>query len=323
MRLQRRGNSTHQGIHRWMKVALFGTITIELCLMLDYLIMQQGERIFSSVQNVAHILSLSLLALLVALLHVHQTHLARLQKNLRRQTEASLSLLTTVKHELNNDMQVVVGNAELAEILMESGGDVKKTISNIVGAASAAIVRIDQLSVFNMTNQMVKTAVDLNAILRQSAARLTKELPNKGNVRLELACLPERILVDGRLFTLSLTNLIFRGAQYMETGYEIVLRTDYSPDAVVGSGSVSADISFMLQGATSDQLKKCTTTALNIPIKALLSDSAALIDLSGAASVRHDCSSYGAQISMQFTGDSLSAKSHVHSNVVCDITQRQ
>jgi hypothetical protein len=48
---------------------------------------------------------------------------------------------------------------------------------------------------------------------------------------------------------------------------------------------VSADIIFIRQGAQSDRQGKNTTTAFSIPINALLSDSAALIDLSGAASV--------------------------------------
>lgn len=317
MRSQQVGNSTRQRIHRWMNVALFSTITIELCLMADQLFLQQGEQIFSSVQNVAHVLSLSLLALLVVLRHVHQGHLTRMQSASMRQTEALVSLLMTVKHELNNDMQVVVGNAELAEILVSTGGDVKKPVSNIVKAASAAIVHIDQLSVFNATNQAVRTAVDLNAILRQSAARLTEQLPQNANVRLELDRLPERILVDGHLFTLCLTNLICRAAQYMENGYEIVMRTSYKMEVQVGHGSVSADIIFIPQDVQSDQLGISTTTShTNFQITTLLSDSAALIDLSGAVSVLHECSSSGAKISMKFTSKIQSAKSHAHSNEV-------
>jgi hypothetical protein len=107
-----------------------------------------------------------------------------------RQTELLSSLLTTVKHELNNDMQVVVVNAELAEILMKSGGDVIRTVSNIVKAASAANICINQLSVFNATNQVVKTTVDLNLLLRQCASQLREKLPHNANFRLELDRLP-------------------------------------------------------------------------------------------------------------------------------------
>ncbi|MFT5045388.1 MAG: signal transduction histidine kinase [Porticoccaceae bacterium] len=315
MRLQQMGDMARLRIQRWMSIALFGTITIELCLMADQLLMQENENLLSSVQDVAHVLSLLLLALLVALRHIHQSQTTNLQHTSTGQTEALASLLTTVKHELKNDMQVVVGNAELAEILMKSGGDVKKSVSNVVKAAAAAIVRIDQLSIFNATDQVAKTAVDLNAILRHSAARLSDQLPQNANLRLELDRLPERILVDGHLFNLCLTNLICRAAQQMETGYEIVLRTAYQFDKEVGSGLVSADIIFIPKGIQSDQLGKSTTTLSSLPIDVLLSDSAALIDLSGAVSVRHECTSFGAQISMQFISKTPSAKSQLNLNV--------
>jgi signal transduction histidine kinase len=316
MRLQRMGDLSRPRIQLWMNVALFGAITIELCLMVDQLLMQKNEQILSSVQDVAHVLSLLLLALLVALRHVHQSQTTDLRHTSAGQTEALASLLTTVKHELNNDMQVVVGNAELAEILMKSGDDVKRPVSNIVKAAAAAIVRIDQLSIFNATDQVAKTAVDLNSILRHSAARLNDQLPQNANLRLELDRLPERILVDGHLFNLCLTNLICRAAQQMETGYEIVVRTAYLIDVEVGSGSVSADIIFIPQGIQSGQQGKSSITHSNLPIDMLLSDSAALIGLSGAVSVRYECTSAGAQISMQFISKTVSAKAQVHSNVV-------
>jgi hypothetical protein len=52
---------------------------------------------------------------------------------------------------------------------------------------------------------------------------MTEELPQNSNFRLELDHLPERVIVDGHLFALSITHLIFRAKHYMDTGYEVVL----------------------------------------------------------------------------------------------------
>lgn len=302
------GNLSQPRIHQWMNYALFGTITIELCLLIDYSIMQQDDRIFSSVQNTSHILSLSLLMLFVALRFFHQTRCNRLEHIASRQTQALVSLLATVKHELNNDMQVVVGNAELAEIQLKSGKDLEKSVSNIRNAVSAAIVRIEQLSVFNCTNQVVKTTFDLNAILRQHAAQMTEELPLNSNLQLELDYLPERITIDAHLFALSITHLIFRAKQYMDTGYDVVLRTAYLADPVLGSGSVCADVIIIPKTGKTDQFRKTDAADLHKPINVLLSDAATLIGLSGALSVRHDYTDSRAQINILFRSEGASVQ---------------
>ena len=302
------GNLSQQRIHHWMNYALFGTFTIELCLMIDYFVMQQGDQIFSSVRSTTHILSLLLLVLFAVLRSFHRARSNRLGQISSHQNQALVSLLATVRHELNNDMQVVVGNAELAEILLKSGKDSEKSVTNIRNAASAAIVRIEQLSVFNATNQVVKTTFDLNAILRQHTAQMTEELPKNSNFRLQLDHLPERVIVDGHLFALSIAHLVFRAKQYMDTGYEVVMRTAYLADPVLGSGSVCADIIIIPKLSKTDQFGKTDAPDLHGPINVLLSDAAALIGLSGALSVRHEYTDSRAQINMLFRSEGLSVK---------------
>lgn len=304
MRSQPIDNTGSQQIQRWMNVVLFGTIIIESCLMISHLLTQQEPGALSSTRNMATVFSLSLLMLYVVLKATDQTRLNRELISSKCETDALASLLITVKHELNNEMQVVVGNAELAEVLLRSGADVEKPVSSIVRAASAAIVRIDQLSVFDVSNRVLQEPVDLNSILRQSAAQLTKDLPPDVKVRLELARLPARIAVDGHLFTLSLMHLINRTADLMDSTYEIVLRTSYQTTMKLANGRVGADVLLIRQGVKSEPLSSESTAAFSLTITTLLIESAALMNLSGAMSVGHECTDSVVQLSMRFQSES-------------------
>ncbi|MFK8076315.1 MAG: hypothetical protein AB8B84_06995 [Granulosicoccus sp.] len=68
----------------------------------------------------------SALALILIVRHIHQSYLKQTNERGDRQADAMISMFTSVKHELNNDRQVVVGNTELAQIMTASGADVSK-----------------------------------------------------------------------------------------------------------------------------------------------------------------------------------------------------
>lgn len=298
-----------QRIHRWMNVVLFVAVGIEFCLLLNQWLGRPVENVLDLIHQEAHALALFLIVVYILLRQVHRRQLTRIRVSTDLQMAGMASLLSTVRHELNNDMQVVVGNAELAGILIKSGGDAKATVSHIATAASAAIVRINQLSVFNATNPVPKTPVNLNAILRQSAARLTEKLSRNTVVRLELDRLPGPILIDRDLFTLNLTNLLFRAAQHMDTHYEIVLRTVYSSAEEADSCSVGADFVFIPDRSGHSGIPaSANDETTHLTIESLLSDSAAVMDLCGAVSVRYDCTPTRTQMSMQFRSASEVAK---------------
>ncbi len=191
------------------------------------------------VQNTLHALSLILISLVISGKYQRNRRNNREEAARDRQLQAMLSMFMVVKHELHNDMQVVMGNAELASMMLESGGAARKPVENINQAAALAIDRIQQLSVFSASMQSAPAAVDINALLRETTGRLNTELPAIVQLRLELEPLQTRILADRNLLSLSLSYLIRLAVKTLSHGGEIVVKT-CNASANGGNGVVVA-----------------------------------------------------------------------------------
>ncbi len=194
----------------------------------------------TTVQNTLHALSLIIIALVISGKYLRKRQSNRETAARDRQLQAMLSMFMVVKHELHNDMQVVMGNAELASMMLETGGAARKPVENINVAAALAIDRIQQLSVFSASMQSAPAAVDINALLRETTARLSSELPPFVELRLELEPLQKRILADRNLLSLSLSYLIRLVVKTLTHGGEIVVRTRSAGDHHVGDGMIMA-----------------------------------------------------------------------------------
>lgn len=179
----------------------------------------------AGVLNVLQGASVGLVAVALVIRHYLHTSSQKAADNRERQLQAMLSMFRVVKHELNNDMQVVVGNAELASMMLDTGSPAGKPVDNIREAATLAIDRIQQLTVFSSSGNTELSAVDLNALLRETVARLTNEMPAIVMFRLELEQLPERVMADRSLLSLSLSYLIRLAGKSLFHGGEIVVRT--------------------------------------------------------------------------------------------------
>ena len=207
----------------------------------------------TSVQNTLHALSLIIIALVISGKYQRNRQSNREEAARERQLQAMLSMFMVVKHELHNDMQVVMGNAELASMMLESGGAARKPVENINEAAALAIDRIQQLSVFSTSMQSAPAAVDINALLRETTARLSSELPPRVELRLELEPLQTRILADRNLLSLSLSYLIRLAVKTLSHGGEIVVRTRQASDDHVGNGLIMATTEiFVVRGCNAD-----------------------------------------------------------------------
>lgn len=310
MRQQQLANGAISHLHRWMNIALFSAITIELCLVVDQLLVPQNSFFSSFLHEFAHVVCLGLLALIVILRHVHQSYVKQTADLVDRQTDAMISMFTSVKHELNNDMQVVVGNAELAEIMTASGADVSKPLGNIAKAANAAVSRIEQLSVFSAVNELAKVPVDINAMFRQCSAELKELLPHNVSIRLELERIPFRVITDRCLLALTVSNLVRQSLPLMTSGGDIVFRTkDVSGNRpTAGTAAVSAEVSFVysesrVSDKESEQNEKSDKRNREQDFKALLNSSSALVELGGGVSVSVDSSSSQARIKMGFVNE--------------------
>lgn len=240
-----------------------------------------------------HMASVIVLAGIAWVYKLHQTQLNRRAESNQEQLDAMLNMLGIVKHKLNNDMQVVLGNAELAEILINAGGDAAKPVHNISDAANDAIERIEQLTVIGSTRSTSPKPIDLNATLRESMARLAAEMPSTVNLRLELGALSSRVMADRYLLSLSLSHLIRQAAASMRHGGEIVVSTGENDNRSRSDGVtfVSAEIHIVHALATEREVAGKVTDAGNISsdIDALqvgMNTTRVIVERSGVQSVR-------------------------------------
>jgi len=297
---------------RWLNVLLFVSITIELTLLINRLSMDNGPALLNWVQEAFHLISLTLLIIVVGVRHVYHSKLSQEADDGQRQLDAMISMFSAVKHDLNNDMQVVVGNAELAENLISSGGDIQKPVSNITNAASIAIERIAQLSVFNSTAKPLLSAVDLNSTLRESMARLINEIPAIVTVKMELEHLPIRVMADRYLLSLSLMHMIKQSVKNMQHGGEIVIRTQdlsatkKSSDSTVVNAEVFIvrALGLPVGGSKSTRRKPVKSHAkVKSEFEGEFNTLKSLFERSGAVSVAHSLSPNEFGFSMQFNSE--------------------
>ena len=210
---------------RHLNIALAGVVALQMSLFLNCLSSESFFSLGIGWQNTLHSLSLLMLVAIVWMRQVYHKQMSRRAEAVHEQMEAMVNMLSTVKHKLNNDMQVVLGNAELAEILINTGGNIIKPVQNISDAANDAIERIEQLSVFGSAGCTNPKPIDLNATLRESMARLASDMPSTVNLRLDLNPLSARVIADRYLLSLSLSHLVRQASLSMHNGGEIVVRT--------------------------------------------------------------------------------------------------
>jgi len=280
---------TSRRIQFWLSVALFVSIVVDVCLLADAVAGPEGTGLFALPAHSFALVSLMLLLAIVTVRHVHNSSVSCKTAASERQIEAMMSMLAAVKHDLNNDMQVVIGNAELAAMTIQKKGDASKPVTNIADAASMAIERIDQLSVFSQASDSGLNAIDLNAVLRECATKLTSEMPGSVTLRLELEHLPTRVTADRYLLSLTLAYLIRQAVKTMEYGGEIVISScDVSQQKrLSGKSVVSAEV-FIARTANVAKLSTDQKRLANDKLFSLtLSTTKALVERSGAVSVNH------------------------------------
>jgi len=209
----------------YLNIALAAAVFIQICLYINRRGFDSLDGMSLPIEEGCYLISLLLLIGVVCTRFFFHARLRRQAEAGRDQLEALISMFRVVKHKLNNDMQVVLGNAELAQNLLAVGGNLAKPVNNITAAANDAVERIEHLSVFGSNGYANPTPVDLNSMFRENMAKLAEELPRDVSLRLELDQLSSRVVADRSLLTLSLTHLIRLAVTSMRHGGEIVIRT--------------------------------------------------------------------------------------------------
>jgi len=317
---QNHAGLSSQRIQYGLSVALFIFVVIDVCWLADAIAGPAGTGLFALPPHIFTLISLMLLLAIVTVRHVHNRSVSRNTAASERQIEAMMSMLAAVKHDLNNDMQVVIGNAELAAMTIQNKGDASEPVLKISNAATLAIERIEQLSVFSQAGNIGLNAIDLNAVLRECATKLASEIPATITLRLELEHLPMRVTADRYLLSLTLAYLIRQAVETMEHGGEIVVRScDLShrkrhPEKLM----VNAEVLIVraLSGATktakpsTEEKRLANDKLLNLA----LSTTKALVERSGAVSVNHSKASVESLINMGFVSEAQATTAQARSN---------
>ena len=298
----------------YLNSALAGVVIFQAYLYLDCLGSGFLFSLGSAWQNALYLLSLIMLIGIVCLRQLYHKQMTRRAETGHEQLAAMVNMLSTVKHKLNNDMQVVLGNAELAEILINSGGNVTKPVQNISAAANDAIERIEQLSVFGSSGCTNPKPIDLNATLRESMARLATEMPSSVNLRLELNPLSSRVIADRYLLSLSLSHLVRQASLSMCHGGEIVVRTleknslksndrSFIVAEIYFSQAIDHSLSQAEEGAHADEVGRANSpiSTDSDALQVGMSTTKVIVERSGVQSVRLSRANNESLFAMRFS----------------------
>jgi len=176
-------------------------------------------------REMLYIGTLVVLISVVCVRHIYDSIQRRDSETAKLRMEALVGIFKGVKHRLNNDMQVVLGNAELAQIQFSNGAELSPTLDKINAAAHYAVERIEQLSVFANVTRLCLEPVDLNAMLQACIDKQIGQLPDNVTLRLEPAVLTKPVVVDRYLLRLSLEHLMHQSISTLDSGGEIVFKT--------------------------------------------------------------------------------------------------
>ena len=263
-------------------------------------ISELGGGLLFAVDSVAEkIIFPFLLVLLLCIVIAKYVARTRRSNNLRMsriQRDAILSLSDTIRHRLNNDMQVVLGNAELAQILINNEGNLMKPLQNIAEAADDAIERIEALAVVGSTGTTEPDLIDLNAVLRESTARLVSEIPSTAKLKLELEQLSSRVTANRFLLGLGFTHLVTQASDVLRGGVDIAIKsTDVPANDTDRQARVLVEVCMLYASISSvdaDDIRALEDCLVTTKV---------LIERAWARNVRLFFSNDGCQMSFRFT----------------------
>jgi len=260
------------GAHKHVDMVLACLLVFQFCL---FLLSLRTNGIFGAEVMWEAALHMAFLVALAGVFFVHKVHQKKLRQGAesnQEQIDAMFNMIGIVKHKLNNDMQVVLGNAELAEILLDAGGNASKAVQNVSDAAYNANERIEQLAVINAMRNSVPT--------------------------------------DKSLLCLSLTHLIRQASINMSPGGGVIVRTrkcEYNNSPSEQSDFIIAEIHMgciRINGSSNDDVVEAPDCVnLSHFADALQTDfdtSKAIVERSGVQSVRLSRTNDESLFSMRF-----------------------
>lgn len=155
------------------------------------------------------------------------TERKRLEEQLRRsqKLEAVGQLSGGIAHDFNNLLGVIMGNADMLAVTLETGNDPLKFVNGIVEAGEKAASLTQRLLAFSRQQPLAEAPTDLPVILRSMEDMLTRTLG--ATVDLSIDCLGDSapVMVDANQFENAILNLALNARDAMPSGGSLSIQT--------------------------------------------------------------------------------------------------
>lgn len=208
---------------RLLNSALLLAVTLQVYLYFSHFGHEASESCQGFFRDTIYLASILSLTGVFLARHCYQIKLNRKSQLGTQQLEAMASMFSSVRYDLNNEMKVVLGDANTLKSFISARTEAQKPVANIIRAANTVTERVEQLSVFNAVANVVFKPIDLNAVLRESKDKLVTEIPPIVTLRLELEQLNAPVMADKYPLILSLIHLVRQAVNSMRHGGEIVI----------------------------------------------------------------------------------------------------
>ena len=155
------------------------------------------------------------------------TELKDVNEKLRgaQRMEAVGQLTGGIAHDFNNLMAVMVGNAELLELNIDSGEDVKQNIDAIKNAAARGASQTHRLLAFSRQQPLSPVASDINELISGLAEIFRRTLGTDIELKVETTPGLWPATIDPHQFEDALLNLAINAQHAMPKGGALVIRT--------------------------------------------------------------------------------------------------
>lgn len=145
-------------------------------------------------------------------------------------TDGLKEIAAALAHDLNNYLQVVVGNLELLKRRREL---VPETVEAALAATRRSAALADRMHALGRLQPPVARAFDLNHLMRELGDSLEQSLGTGIRVELELAADLPSAFADPRAVHLALLELVANARAAMPNGGRLVLRTAHGAERLV------------------------------------------------------------------------------------------
>ncbi|MFH1058411.1 MAG: ATP-binding protein, partial [Pseudomonadota bacterium] len=157
----------------------------------------------------------------------HEEEKGRLEALLRQsqKMEALGTLSGGIAHDFNNILGVIMGYAEVAQLLSEQGQANRQEVGQIVRAAERARDLVRQILTFSRRVEASLRPLDINQVITQIADLLEHTLPKMIEVRCQLGKGLGLVNADANQLEQLFLNLANNAADAMPEGGQLVIET--------------------------------------------------------------------------------------------------